>query len=347
MKSRRKKKSARKSRKSPQRRKSRSRLVKSKKRSGKKYLTKTVCENLRGLKNVSNSCYMDSVLFLLLAIDNTYIREIMFKKGTTGNLKKIRNALARIVLYIRRLKSRKNSLTVTKLRTQLANCPISVGGSNFSQGGQEDAGEFLQRLVGLFNIYPANTSTTTFGTNSLAKSVPSRKKTLTSKIVDNKASIVHQVNSFDLQSRGTGIIKIRDLLKSTEDSGKLTNVNKFIANGVTYDRRLAISQVDDSPYLVFYIMRQNVFGPKIDTRIKPAQQLTLPLKKTKLKFSGVVLHSGSRHVGHYYAYFRCGKIWYSYDDLVAKINLIGSFKTLMSGARGDKVMREGTLYFYT
>jgi len=322
---------------------------------------------------------MDSVVFALLAVDNPYLTHALLKrKLRTSNMAKksrkrinrkikVKNALVRLTLSIRQNKD----ATVKRLKKGLKSCPISKGGSNFSGYEQEDAGEFLQYLAGLFDLYPARVTTTTWGTNSLGKTP--KPLVQTSSIVDNKASIVHTVPFFQLHSLDPRKShRIGKLLKLKDDSGPLSSDNTFKAKGQEFSRRIYLAQVEDSPYLVFYLIRQNPFGTGKSTRkVLPTKQITLPSKRV-LKLSGIVVHLGaSRSFGHYVLYFRCGKRWFLYNDMPGSIVLLGNYqdmlkhefyghrrtrtrkrhgkhkKTIIRGPGIGTVLNQGTLYFYT
>ena len=153
-----------------------------------------------------------------------------------------------------------------------------------------------------------------------------------------------------------------------DDSGELETVNSFTpeinGNVEIFKRRIETTEVIDTPYLVFYILRQGLMRRDKDGNIKfrrdgmphinpnvyrkvvdPSEILTLPSSRV-LTLTSIVLHLGSTiESGHYILYFKCDGEWWVYDDLGTGFVKIGSFDTMLRRSPNPKTY--GTLFYYT
>ena len=129
------------------------------------------CQQLGGLINTGDSCYLDSVLFALLAIPNKFVNKyILLKKITNNKRKSFLELLQKYLIYLTEEIRIKNTFQVcTPFRNIIKKHQIN-GMPNFSLPGQQEAGEFLIYFLSLFNSQNvAVTQHTSYATNSISK----------------------------------------------------------------------------------------------------------------------------------------------------------------------------------
>jgi len=322
---------------------------------------------------------MDSVLFPLIAIPGKYIMSTIFGSQSTvknpgdtkdeKNRKKTRrflkNSLINLFLSIR--KDGGATPTVEKVKSAFRRCPSNFG-SDYSGYGQEDAGEFLQTIADVFALNDMKRKVTVYGSNDISPK-PSNDELVVSSNREENQSIIQQVKVEQLRhGRVTTPIKIGSFLKSVDDSGELETANSFTpeinGNIEIFRRRIETTEVIDTPYLVFYILRQGLMRRDKDGNIKfrrdgmpqinpnvyrkvvdPSETLTLPSSRV-LTLTSIVLHLGRTiDSGHYILYFKCDGEWWVYDDLSSGFVKIGSFDAMLGRSPNPKTY--GTLFYYT
>lgn len=297
----------------------------------------TMCFDLKGLNYNNNSCYQDSVLICLLGIPNNIINEQILYKDLSSIKKKIvicdqneyidyqnrleiQKELNNITLYMR---SGVNEETYecTNLRNLLKRCP---GSQNFHLGREQDAGEFLQYILGIFQVEIMRIKRVTIVANEQKYFQTSENISLTLPILT--ISIFQLSNdTYDLTAS----------LHIEEDSYLDVNNRYKDADGNLYNRRLEIMDVLDTPYLVFYAQRLNYDNRRNKTRIIFPPEIRIGNRF--LYLSSIVIHQNN----HYTCYItKCNK-WYYYNDMNEDLKKIESLKY----ANPDPEVL-GTLYFY-
>jgi uncharacterized UBP type Zn finger protein len=336
---------------------------------------------ITGMNNIGNTCYMDSVLFPIVVNPTSYFKKTIFKpianvhNQTPQNQFRqlIRNELVRLHNSIRDVNIKAPNVAQLKgsLNTQICKRLKNVINMHrYRDYSQEDAGEFLQSLSELFEMYGLEYTRITYGTNSLAKNVRKSNITKTSEFnAKDKESVVYTVTSDILDDFGPTRepVKISRLLKTKMDSGELDSNNLFTpdVNGVkvAFKRRITVKQVLDSPCLLFYIVRPfrryNMFGQIEEEGVNRKRVLCtqkIKLKSNKiLKLNAIVVHVGSVGGGHYVVYFKCKNNWFLYDDInqmnkSTRTRFIGSYENLMKSrkiyGKMTNIKTHGIIYYY-
>ena len=304
------------------------------------------CQQLGGLINTGDSCYLDSVLFALLAIPNKFVNKyILLKKINTNKKINFLEVLQKYLIYLTEEIRIKNTFQVcTPFRKIIKRYQVS-GMPNFSLPGQQEAGEFLIYFLNLFNSQNiAITKNVSYATNSVSKKVKPKDLIQTNVSIDTQASIVMFIDSFTLFNKRNLENHVYHFLKHREDTGILDKHNLFKHNNQLYLRKISYTQLIDTPQLILWAQRANpITNTVLRTKIIPNRIISLANKK-KLRLYAVVLHLGSISNGHYITYFRNKKIWYLYDDISRKVSEIGNYTQLLNFY--PNVSTYGVLFFY-
>lgn len=323
-----------------------------------KFMNNNDCTKLGFLHNIGSSCYLDSVLFSLFAIQNDFIdNKILFnsvkqhKKNVVKTSSPVKDYNLRkliqnwLIAITRSIRMTKNIKECSGFRNVMKKCQIN-GMPNFGEPGQQEAGEFLIYLLKLFKADESgSTKTTTYATNSLANYVRKKDLITTSTILNKKASIVILIDSFLLKEKQEVKNSIHQFLNQKIDSGELDKNNLFKYKNKEYKRRIQNIQLRDTPYLIFWAQRAfPITNTVLDTQILPNKKITLHSGRI-LKLNSIIVHTGSVNSGHYITYFRYHKIWYNYDDTSYSIQKIGNYKKMLKNYPNP--ITNGVLYFYS
>lgn len=315
----------------------------------------TNCDKLQYMINIKGSCYLDSSLFALFIFTCDFTQDNILHADL-----KVRNTLSCGGTQAQDLQSRKdvqkslqeieNSIHggkhieyCTNIRSVLKNCPNP---ENYHMGGARDAGDFLQYIFDMFDTNVAVKSVTTYGTNNITdKKVPKTDMVKTSVIIDNSASVVQFIDSFELSKYSSKkTTDIRTFLSQTIDSGELPINSQFRDDrddGVPryFKRRIAKSKLENTPFLIFRIQRLNPINNRVmKIPILPSGYVTLENQKT-FSLSAIVVYE----TGHYICYFKCYDDWFVYND-ISGIEKIGSYDHMLYSSPSP--VKNGTLYFY-
>ena len=297
--------------------------------------------SFRGLYNVRNSCYIDSVLVALFASPNKIIHKNILKKNLlnpdkqwitcndTDSRNKIQYELLRITHsfmggeYIR---------DCTSLRKSLQSC---TGSQDFHKGGMQDAGEFLLYLFNIFKVSLMTKQRTTYVTNSLA--TPPNPYIKTSSETQDSTPLLN-IPGIKIQ-KGLDIVSF---LNETDDA--LFSKEDFYRHeetGIRYRRRIENILVLHADYIVFNVERITYETEEfIDVKIQVPEEIILQ-DSTHLHLNAVVIYVSR----HYTCYFKLHNSWYYYDDLDNSVTFVGNYLDLLQSR--PKIERNGTLLFYT
>jgi len=207
-----------------------------------------------------------------------------------------------------------------------------------------DSGEFLGYLLNMFPVSEsAKTVTINYATNDLSDDVPDKNLIETSRITDNKASIIITIDSFKLLGINSDT-KISDFLTIYQDTGKLDDDEMFIptegiGKGKKYYRNIKKTEMVKSISVIFSFFRNNPITEEyIDKMIIPEEKITLSSGK-KLELTAVTVYT----LRHYVCYFKCNNEWYLYDDTEQEnVTKIGTYSDLNL----HNIGMNGTQFFY-
>lgn len=296
------------------------------------------CYIIKGLPNVENSCYIDSSLVALFSHKNSFTEGLLNNKlmKTTGyttcgrnaeedleNRINIQEQLKKLVKFVRG-EIKEEDFTCGNLRLAIKKCneanPKSDKSQNFWDPGKKDASEFLTWILSLFSVNTAKTETITYGFDGSDWKI-------TTKIIDDKASIIQTIDYDSIKSEPSFI------------SDYLPLTTEFEVESDQFTKRKTIISILSTPYLIFSFARidpiRKIF---LNRDVVPDKKIIINNKKFVL-YSIVVYTSA-----HYICYFTCNKIWYLYNDLRTYITKIGTYKKMVISEPNP--VKRGTLYFY-
>lgn len=303
------------------------------------------CTSVSGLYNTHNSCYIDSVLQALFAVPSVFSGILLngnLSSDTRSKICPVKNRQD-IQEELRNISSTLAGTNthpvnnVDRLRSLLEKCPANI--ERFYDHNQHDSGEFLSYLLDFFPIAStALTKVVTWGTNS-TEDVPSMEsRSVQSEVVDKVASVIITVDPFTLLENRDVNIPISSYI--TEHNDSILD-SPYKVDGVEYIRRVSTKTMISSPIIIINLNRRNPIDTKrvIRTTVIPTETLNL-VGGQKFTFSAVVLF----HNRHYVCYYKCGDIWYLYNDLSPSlISQVGSYQKLLESTN---ITTDGVTFYY-
>lgn len=290
------------------------------------------------LKNISASCYLDSVLFALFATKSAFVRQKLLIEKPRVSESCTEETLESIQKNLRAIYSSIHGGTpvdyCTALRHSFKKC--SSGRDNYSKGGIREAGDFLSFLFGFFDTNKAVRRTRTYSSNSMK--LINYKKRLEHERIDQNGSVV-QVVTPSMLSRSKNA-NIDDFLTTEEDTGFVEEKFKFTEPEVHYSNRMIlVNELYSTPFLVINLSRINASHRFISKRVHPLEFLSTP-DKSRFELIAVVVYAKS----HYMTYFKCNGNWLFYDDTLSVVHPIGTFDDLLQA--NPNPATNGTVFLY-
>lgn len=327
------------------------------------------CANVRGLKWVGMSCYLDSTLVSLFAVPTTFVDNIInmeltpFPPSENGLWpcgKDAAEDLRNRQLVQKQLRIIANSIRgegdfvdyCFDLRETFKKCPDP---ERYYDTAMKDAGEFLGYILAMFPVNTAERRVITYGSNDRNKVISEDALVQTSNLVDNRASVVRWVDTFQLLAQKNKSKKLSSFISFDEDNypsffkaseGNLFRPSGGPAAGQKFIRRISTDILERAPYIVFSLKRISSFAPFIKASVIPDEEITLSSEQ-KFALSAIVLFQGA----HYTCTFRCGEEWYYYNDMGGdgskyEIRKVGTYEKMLRDVRPNPVTN-GTQYYYT
>lgn len=337
-----------------------------------KHLLRQCATTPTGYRWVSNSCYLDTVLWVLFSSPSSFVdNKILFSRPPSDKLHRIatcgdgqndRNEKVfmefqmcfRKIAYDLRCGGGSGSKDCSRFRHlykkwhQMPACVHLHHKPLFYSGEQQEAHELLQFILSLYGMngqesYGAVSKqdfyygvSKTPRTETMWKFIYSRK--------DKTQSIVWNVSFYTLRNTPSLERTIQNFLQHQDEVWNVPKQHKgCYFNAV----RTSHSLVQFADMLIFSLERVNPSQQTISHfRVHLDPKLTDTKGKT-LYLTGIICHHGdSPDSGHYTAfhYSTKDKIWYYYDDMNLPLQKIGSWEN-MSSIR--HIATHCVLVFYT
>lgn len=311
---------------------------------------------IKGLPNIGNSCYLDSVLFCLFLTENSFIQKNILnsKKSyiecqTKIQSKSLLNELKTVFKLMIKSFENKEEQTCQSVKTVISKyrktCPILMKYSNFSNGSQHESLEFLQMIATIFGLN---------GLKNIGSQIEFWKRygvfTKSHKNVrwfdpfirnDKKASFIYFVDHTIFKSSPKSIKKY--LASDTKTFDIEAKYKKCLVNC----SQEKISVVKFSDLFVVALDRASPFTQEIiHSKVTINQTLTSLDGKT-LHIDSIIIHLGhDTSSGHYIAFKRYKNKWFLYDDLKTSLRIFDSWKEVTK-YHTNLVSTHGILYFYS
>lgn len=254
---------------------------------------------LTGYRNSKNSCFMDSILFPMLAVPNNYFDRTLFKTDKCeSKLEEIKMALYEQAMSLRTTRNLKlKCVSLLKYVKEL---------SPFLQGEQQDDSEFLISLMDIFGLKP-----TTIRRNRYT-SDDQQNWTLSSSIVE-QVPVIEFYISEDYDSR----VDIIDWLQREHiNNYQNVAVNDWPRGSDERPHQFSkeVEHILSSEAILFHVNRK-IAGEKLNTEVRFPEYVKRSDTGDLLELSIVTIHHGSALGGHYTCYFKYDGEWFEYDDL--------------------------------
>lgn len=316
---------------------------------------------ISGMANIGASCYADSVLMALLARPHPFITRYLLTQKVPlhtesrrifhitdpnpdidrSNKLQVQASLQKLAVSIRYgAVSDSPTCATRELRTSMSGTKPPQA---FHRRGEQDAREYLQFIFDLFGANVARQISRVSVTNDIVTPVSQVRTIPVSTTIDRLGTPINFIDYFVLNAVPAGT-PLSEFVTITDDAvlDERNTVVRRIGTGVKHFRRRILKKtVVDTPYLVFYVSRQNP-GTGAVTRksVVPDEEIELPSGRV-LTLIAVVLYTNH----HYLADLLLGSRWYQYDDMSAEISTLGRGIGNLVQSHPDP-RRHGVLYFY-
>lgn len=291
-------------------------------------------QDIKGLTNLNNSCYQDSVLMALFINDIQIVNNTFFgQKFKNQQVIELQKELEKIKNFIHGQTNLKE-LTTKNMKSKLKALPPQLTNVEpFTKDGQQDVQEFLNMLFIIFN-FPETFEKHRVVTHTLTDNRQVETKNETTAVscifTVDKQQLEHYSNyiqyifapqyfEMDMNNQPPG----SDLRKQFDYQNEtVTSKMRYETTELKYKEK---DFKDISPFFIIYINRTGA-KTKIFTKCEIIE------KVNNVKLSSVIRHIGeSSTSGHYICYFKKCFRWFLYDDLSdPKIKYIGTFNDLVS-----------------
>jgi ubiquitin C-terminal hydrolase len=259
---------------------------------------------LQGMKNVENSCFLDSVIVPILLNKNGYLAKNFVAGPKSLSCAKI--LVDQLRLLSNNLFANTEYLTCIPLKSTMKQCGKSF--KNILDGDQQDSSEFLIKLMEIFNIVPIKI-------RKELKYKNAEKETVSIQTSNNSVIQIYLPGKTQIQERTLlSFVEYsitEDFSNVPEEDKPLDPDNNRVNTLVTTETIL------DSPVLIFTINRRQE-NIKNTSPIKFTEYIKNTTTNKILYLSTIVIHSGSASGGHYTSFFKNGQQWFYYNDIAKR-----------------------------
>ena len=335
-----------------------------------KHLLRQCATTHTGYEWVSNSCYLDTVLWVLFCSSSSFVdNKILFSRMNPEKLHRIASCgeglndlnekvfqefqmcFRKAAYYFRCGVGSKDCSTFRRLYKKyvnLAQCTNFHSKARFHSGEQQEAQEFLQFILSLYGMNGQEN----YGAISKQEfyygvSKTPRPETLWKFIYNRKDKTQSIVWNVSFQTLRNMTSQERTMKNFLQHQDEIWNISKQHKNCHFNAMRTVHSLIKFADMLIFSLERVNPIQYTI-SHFRVHLNPTLTDKKGKtLHLTGIICHRGnSPDSGHYTAfhYSKNEQKWYYYDDMNLPIQKVGSWEHMKSIRH---IFTHCVLVFYT
>lgn len=290
-----------------------------------------VISKYKFISPLSNTCYMDSLLFALLSPQINYINTYILRGKTIPtfceNAKIIQTELRELKYYLYNI-NKQSTYTCKNLKTFFGKCKIL---STFSSLNINDPTEFLSKLFEIFYTNNLTTETNFYVSNDIT--IQKKWKITSNKLLNDKESVIRNIDLMSIDKPRNNLLFIQDFINYTEiielDNDNLYRNEDDNIKYKFYKKQLKIISSDILIFSIFRKLTDDINQSDFtDYPIYPNEILIVSNNNKIFKYNlcSCVIYTGYLH---YKCYFKNGNMWYIYNDLDPEIKLIGSFNDMI------------------
>jgi ubiquitin C-terminal hydrolase len=327
------------------------------------------CVDMPFYKNIHNSCYMDSVIFTLMAFPSDFVHHYLLnpqlldiisakliapkyhiedRKKILAYVEKIQNIIIKIhtELQSRQLTANLNNVPVEEcvsLRRELLKDPLNVlqpdiRDFHFGNASQEDAPEFLEALFRTFFIETLTiTETITYESSTHPDQRKRPRVNVTQKYPVIPIALDDVIESLILSKPVEEKLDADSFLRGDENAANAKADTAFknmkypkIFDIKNTETKFEVSLDPQDQFMILSLNRFDRHGNKNTKAIPPPQSIRLNRDSPELQLNNIIVHVGDTiKSGHYVAYFKCNDNWYLYNDMRDIIERIGTYEQLL------------------
>jgi hypothetical protein len=246
----------------------------------------------------NNSCYIDSLLFVISKIQATDNKSFTTLKKTSSSQRKI----------IENIQKHLAEGNVKALRSQLQKFKGSLGPIDWLHEQQEPM-DLWRTLEEMFIMYTTKMQIDLYDGD-------------TNTLVDQKSIISDSAIQEVILQKKSSKQSIKIGLKSTS----ITEHEKPNLWQNKYKKRKEVTTITHANLLIFHINRRQDYtsSNKVYTRVDAPMRIRPKDQSTPLYLRAIIVHHGSSgESGHYTTVFDCKGVWWEYDDMKSNIKKIG------------------------
>jgi len=282
-----------------------------------------------GLTKTSNSSYIDSVLVCIFAIPNQTIADLVRQSSISNKnqarTQNIRTELMAITGPMRwgepKKKKRKKGKKAKKAKARtIAKFRAAIKESGARPPPTGDAQNFLRYLFDLYEI----------------KTVCKVNKRVIGVGTEGQTEVIQEITTdgeviIDIDALSVGDYTPEATVSSSPSAGTWRN---------TYTNIIERHSVQESPFIVFCINRENENGHNRKKRVLVPETMTLH-NKDILHLTAIVVCDDR---DHYVAKFKRAGNWFHYDSSSPDLNDIGTYDDMLRSRPNP--ITHGSMYFY-
>jgi hypothetical protein len=326
------------------------------------------CNNIP-IYNERNSCYLDSLMVALFHDDNQLVKNMFLESAATASVaataavpddknerlikisEDIREELKNIYNIIQNNNSKRNYCKNLRSLFQSYN-KIRFPKNNIKWTTEQlEPFDIINLLNNIFIIKPTiKVNKKLYGTNKLSKTIVFKnlklfrdetKKTDYTSVISMDDFLAH--NKFPLKKYYP--IAINDAIFDEDNLWRPSDKKSDL-----YKRKIEKTTLLSGKFLFININRSFISDDgnfeKSDKIVEPSLKIKMKENKYNIYLRSIIIHHGVYGGGHYICLYECKGKWHKYDDLTAKVDVIGTFLDLCKYDNGYYLKNCTNLVYY-